>query len=73
LQRSSWTPSRRRTNSIIILLFLGRIEAQLQRPLSARKDRIDAPNPQVGRAQEWLVQVYRARCKPDKAAEWNQK
>jgi eukaryotic-like serine/threonine-protein kinase len=41
---------------------------------TARKDRIDAAldldGYHLGRAREWLVQLYQAWGKPDKAAEW---
>jgi eukaryotic-like serine/threonine-protein kinase len=37
----------------------------------ARKDRIEVPNwYQLDRAHEWLVQLYQAWGKPQKAAEW---
>ena len=40
----------------------------------ARKDRIDAPYwYHLDRGREWLVQLYQAWGKPDKAAEWNKK
>jgi eukaryotic-like serine/threonine-protein kinase len=42
--------------------------------MAARKDRIDAPNwYHLDRASEWIVQLYRAQEKPEKAAEWEQK
>ena len=44
------------------------------RGMIARKDRIDAPDGYFnGRAREWIVQLYQAWGKPDKAAEWGRK
>jgi len=40
----------------------------------ARKDRIDVPDLyHLGLAHQWLVQLYQAWGKPDKAAEWKRK
>jgi hypothetical protein len=40
----------------------------------ARKDRIDVPDRyHLERAREWIVQLYQAWGKPDKAAEWSKK
>jgi hypothetical protein len=40
----------------------------------AWKDRVEAPNQYfVERAQEWLVGMYVAWGKPEKAAEWRKK
>jgi serine/threonine protein kinase len=40
----------------------------------ARKDRIDVPDRyHLDRAHEWLVQLYEAWGKPEKAAEWRKK
>jgi len=40
----------------------------------ARKDRIDVPDwYHLDRAHEWLVQLYQAWGKPQKAAEWRKK
>ena len=42
--------------------------------MMARKDRIDAPDlSHLERAHQWLVQLYQADGKPDKAAEWKNK
>jgi eukaryotic-like serine/threonine-protein kinase len=42
--------------------------------MTARKDRIDVPDwYHLDRAREWLVQLYQAWGKPDKAAEWRKK
>jgi tetratricopeptide (TPR) repeat protein len=40
----------------------------------ARKDRIDVPDwYQLDRAREWIIQLYQAWGKPEKAAEWREK
>ena len=40
----------------------------------ARKDRIDVPDRyHLELAHQWVVQLYRAWGKPDKAAEWSKK
>ncbi len=40
----------------------------------ARKDRIDVPEwPDLDRAREWIVELYQAWGKRDKAAEWRKK
>jgi len=40
----------------------------------ARKDRIDVPSRyQLDLAHQWLIQLYQAWGKPDKAAEWKNK
>ena len=42
--------------------------------MKARKDRIDVPDwYHLDHAREWLVQLYQATGKPDKAAEWRKK
>jgi eukaryotic-like serine/threonine-protein kinase len=42
--------------------------------MTARKDRIDVPDwYHLDRAREWLVQLYQAWGKPDKAAKWRKK
>jgi hypothetical protein len=44
------------------------------RGMLARKDRIDVPDwYHLDRAHEWLVQLYVAWGKPEKAAEWRKK
>jgi eukaryotic-like serine/threonine-protein kinase len=50
-------------------LLLGGYQGML-----ARKDRMGAPDlPNLDHAHEWLVQMYVAWGKPDKAAEWRKK
>ena len=40
----------------------------------ARKDRIDVPEwYHLDRAREWIIQLYQAWGKPEKAAEWREK
>jgi len=44
------------------------------RGMLARKDRIAVPDwYYLERAREWIVQLYQARGKPEKAAEWRKK
>jgi hypothetical protein len=42
--------------------------------MAVRKERIDVPDwYHLDRAREWIIQLYQAWGKPEKAAEWREK